>query len=87
MHRRVSGRSNTRRRSSRASRRRLATEEIGIATYGQLTTSSAIRVADYREPYRPIWCEEPVSPENMDDTARVAAHTSILIATGERLVM
>jgi galactonate dehydratase len=60
--------------------------EIGIATHGRLTTSSAIRVANYLEPYRPFWFEEPVSPENVDDMARVAAYTSILITTGESLV-
>jgi L-alanine-DL-glutamate epimerase-like enolase superfamily enzyme len=38
------------------------------------------------EPYRPFWFEEPVMPENIDEMARVAAHTSIPIATGERLV-
>jgi 2-dehydro-3-deoxyphosphogalactonate aldolase len=60
--------------------------EVGIGTHGQLTTYSAIRVADYLEPYHPFWFEEPVSPENIDEMARVAAHTSIPIATGERLV-
>lgn len=60
--------------------------EVGIGTHGQLTTYSAIRVADYMEPYHPFWFEEPVPPENIDEMARVAAHTSIPIATGERLV-
>ena len=60
--------------------------EVGIGTHGQLTTFSAIRVADYLEPYHPYWFEEPVPPENIDEMARVAAHTSIPIATGERLV-
>ena len=60
--------------------------EVGIGTHGQLTTYSAIRVAKYLEPYWPFWFEEPVPPENVDEMARVAAHTSIPIATGERLV-
>ncbi len=60
--------------------------EVGIGTHGQLTTYSALRVADYLEPYHPFWFEEPVAPENVDEMARVAAHTSIPIATGERLV-
>lgn len=60
--------------------------EVAIGTHGQLTTYSAIRVADFLEPYHPFWFEEPVMPENMDEMARVAAHTSIPIATGERLV-
>ena len=60
--------------------------EVGIGTHGQLTTYSAIRVADFLEPYHPFWFEEPVAPENIDEMARVAAHTSIPIASGERLV-
>ncbi|MDA1296718.1 MAG: mandelate racemase/muconate lactonizing enzyme family protein [Chloroflexi bacterium] len=60
--------------------------EVGIGTHGQLTTYSAIRVADFLEPYHPFWFEEPVPPENIEEMARVAAHTSIPIATGERLV-
>lgn len=60
--------------------------EVGIGTHGQLTTYSAIRVADFLEPYHPFWFEEPVPLENVEEMARVAAHTSIPIATGERLV-
>lgn len=60
--------------------------EVGIGTHGQLTTYSAIRVADILEQYHPFWFEEPVPLENVEEMARVAAHTSIPIATGERLV-
>ena len=60
--------------------------EIGIGTHGQLSTAVAIRVAKELEQYSPFWFEEPVPPENIDEMARVAAHTSIPIATGERLV-
>ena len=60
--------------------------EVGIGTHGQMPTYSAIRVANYLEPYHPFWFEEPVMSENIDEMARVAAHTSIPIATGERLV-
>ena len=60
--------------------------EIGIGTHGQLTTSSAIRIAHILEEFHPFWFEEPVAPENVDEMARVAAHTSIPIATGERLL-
>ncbi len=60
--------------------------EIALGTHGQLTTYGAIRVAQALEEYRPFWFEEPVPPENVDEMARVAAHTSIPIATGERLV-
>ncbi|MEM7133241.1 MAG: mandelate racemase/muconate lactonizing enzyme family protein [Chloroflexota bacterium] len=51
-----------------------------------LSTSGAIRVAAELEQYSPYWFEEPVSPENVDEMARVAAQTSIPIASGERLV-
>ena len=60
--------------------------EVGIGTHGQFSTSGAIRVAHALEEYDPYWFEEPVSPENVDEMARVAAHTSIPIASGERLV-
>jgi galactonate dehydratase len=60
--------------------------EVALGTHGQFTTSGAIRVASILEEFNPYWFEEPVSPENMDEMARVAAHTTIPIATGERLV-
>lgn len=60
--------------------------EIGIGTHGQFSTAVAIRVAKELEEFSPFWFEEPVPPENVDEMARVAAHTSIPIASGERLV-
>ena len=60
--------------------------EIGIGTHGQFSTAGAIRVASILEEFNPYFFEEPVSPENVDEMARVAAHTSIPIATGERLI-
>jgi galactonate dehydratase len=60
--------------------------EIGIGTHGQFSTSGAIRVASILEEFHPYFFEEPVSPENVDEMARVAAQTTIPIATGERLV-
>ena len=60
--------------------------EVAIGTHGQFSTAVAIRVAKELEEFSPFWFEEPVPPENIDELARVAAHTSIPIATGERLV-
>lgn len=60
--------------------------EIGLGTHGQFTTYSAIRVAKILEKYNLFWFEEPVPPENVDEMARVASHTSIPIAAGERLI-
>jgi 2-dehydro-3-deoxyphosphogalactonate aldolase len=59
--------------------------DILIGTHGQMTTSSAIRLARRLEKFDPLWLEEPVPPENIDEMARVARSTSIPIATGERL--
>lgn len=59
--------------------------EIGIGTQGQFSTAGAIRAAKILEEFHPMWFEEPVPPENIEEMARVAAHTSIPIAAGERL--
>ena len=59
--------------------------DILIGTHGEMTTSSALRLAKRLEKYDPLWFEEPVPPENRDEMARVARSTSIPIATGERL--
>jgi len=59
--------------------------DILLGTHGQMTTSSAIRLAKRLEKYNLLWFEEPVPPENRDEMARVARQTSIPIATGERL--
>jgi 2-dehydro-3-deoxyphosphogalactonate aldolase len=59
--------------------------DLLFGTHGQMTTSSAIRLARRLEPYDPLWFEEPVPPENADAMARVARSTTIPVAAGERL--
>ena len=59
--------------------------DLLFGTHGQMTTSSAIRLARRLEKFDPLWFEEPVPPENVKEMARVAHSTSIPIATGERL--
>lgn len=59
--------------------------DILFGTHGQMTTSSAIRLAKRIESYDPLWFEEPCPPDQMDGIARVADATSIPVATGERL--
>ncbi|MGB5705943.1 MAG: mandelate racemase/muconate lactonizing enzyme family protein [Arenicellales bacterium] len=59
--------------------------DILFGTHGQMTTSSAIRLAKRLEPYDPLWFEEPCPPDQMDAIGTVAAATSIPVATGERL--
>jgi 2-dehydro-3-deoxyphosphogalactonate aldolase len=59
--------------------------DILFGTHGQMTTSSAIRLARRLEPYDPLWFEEPCPPDQMDAIGKVANATSIPVATGERL--
>jgi 2-dehydro-3-deoxyphosphogalactonate aldolase len=59
--------------------------DLLFGTHGQMTTSSAIRLAKRLEGFDPLWLEEPVPPENPEEMARVARSTSIPIASGERL--
>ncbi len=59
--------------------------DVGCGTHGQFNTHSAIRLAKVLEKYDILWFEEPVPLENVDEMARVAQHTSVPIATGERL--
>ena len=59
--------------------------EVGIGTHGQFSAAGAIRAAKVFEEYFPLWFEEPVPPENVEEMARVAAQTSIPSAAGERL--
>jgi 2-dehydro-3-deoxyphosphogalactonate aldolase len=59
--------------------------DLLLGTHGQMTASSAIRLARRLEKFDPLWFEEPVPPENVEEMARVARSTSIPIATGERL--
>ena len=59
--------------------------DLLFGTHGQMTPASAIRLARRLEPYDPLWFEEPVPPGQAEAMSRVAAKTSIPIATGERL--
>ncbi len=70
---------------------RIVREAVGtsadllIGTHGQMTPSSAIRLARAIEEFDPLWLEEPTPPEMPEQMALVARGTSIPIATGERL--
>ena len=59
--------------------------DLLIGTHGQPNASAAIRLAERLEKFYPLWLEEPVPPENVDEMARVARSTKIPVATGERL--
>jgi galactonate dehydratase len=59
--------------------------EIMVEMHGRFSAATAIRLAGALAPFRPAWLEEPVPPENIKALAKVAAHTDIPIATGERM--
>jgi len=44
---------------------------------------TALRYMERFEPYRPFWIEEPFSPDDIDNHARLARATRVTVATGE----
>ena len=59
--------------------------ELYIEMHGRFAPHQAVEIARALEPFRPGWIEEPCRPEHLGALAHVARHTSIPIATGERL--
>ncbi|SHM67313.1 galactonate dehydratase [Gracilibacillus kekensis] len=58
---------------------------IGIDFHGRVHKPMAKILAKELEPFRPMFIEEPVLPENNEALAEITKHTSIPIATGERM--
>jgi galactonate dehydratase len=56
-----------------------------IEFHGRLSAASAVAMIERLERFRPIWCEEPVSPECLDLLAEVKRRTGATVAAGERL--
>jgi L-alanine-DL-glutamate epimerase-like enolase superfamily enzyme len=44
---------------------------------------TALRCMERYEPYDPYWIEEPFSPDDIENHARLAAATRVIVATGE----
>jgi len=59
--------------------------DVGVDFHGRVTRPMAKRLAKALEPYEPMFLEEPVLPEHNDALPDIAAHTTIPIATGERM--
>lgn len=57
---------------------------IGIDFHGRVHKSMAKILVKELEPYRPMFIEEPVLPENNEALREIALHTTSPIATGER---
>src|SRR6266542_6786444 len=62
-----------------------ATFRIMVEMHARFNVASAVRIAKALEPYNPFWIEEPVPPENVQETREVQLVTPIAVATGERL--
>lgn len=58
---------------------------IGIDFYGRVHKPMAKVLAKALEPYRPMFIEEPVLPENEEYYEQIANEVSVPIATGERV--
>ncbi|MBD3664238.1 mandelate racemase/muconate lactonizing enzyme family protein [Sulfitobacter sp. TSTF-M16] len=59
--------------------------DLLFGTHGQFTTAGAIRLGQALEPYAPLWFEEPIPPDNVEEMAKVARAVRIPVSTGERL--
>lgn len=61
------------------------TMDVGIDFHGRLHKPMAKVLTKELEQYHPMFIEEPVHPENNEALKEIAQHTSIPIATGERM--
>ena len=59
--------------------------DLLIEGHGRFNVRTACTIARELEPFRPLFFEEPVPPDNMDALADVRARSRISIAAGERL--
>ncbi len=57
---------------------------VDAGWYVHRTAKEAIRMVRSLEPFRPFFIEEPLSPEDYDGYAQLAAATDLLIACGEQ---
>lgn len=62
-------------------------EEVDLAIdfHGRVTPANAARLIDALEPYHPMFIEEPVLPDNVDEMVDIARRTHVPLAAGERL--
>ncbi len=61
------------------------TIEFGIDFHGRIGSAMAKTMLRELEPHRPLFVEEPVLAEQDEQYARLAQHTSIPLAAGERM--
>jgi galactonate dehydratase len=58
---------------------------VGVDFHGRVAKPTAKRLAAALEPHDPMFYEEPVLPEHNEALGPLAAHTTVPIATGERM--
>jgi galactonate dehydratase len=58
---------------------------VGIDFHGRVHKSMAKVLMKELDPFKPMFIEEPVLPENNEALAELSKHTSVPIATGERM--
>lgn len=59
--------------------------ELLVEMHGRFSPATAVRLARELERFQPSWLEEPVPPENLKALSKVAAKTTLPLATGERI--
>ncbi|MGN9783178.1 galactonate dehydratase [Nonomuraea sp. ZG12] len=59
--------------------------DVAVDLHGRFTLANARRLAPLLEPYRPLFLEEPVVPENSHLIGEFVRSTTIPVSTGERL--
>ncbi|MGR3500710.1 mandelate racemase/muconate lactonizing enzyme family protein [Pseudaestuariivita sp.] len=59
--------------------------DLLFGTHGQFNTAGAIRLGQALEPYLPLWYEEPIPPDHIDQFRPVVDAVRIPVATGERM--
>ena len=59
--------------------------DLCIEIHRRLTPAEAVQLGRGIESYHPYFFEDPVTPDNLDEMARVASKIGIPIATGERM--
>jgi galactonate dehydratase len=60
--------------------------ELLFDTHAVLSLAAAIELAKGLEPHRPYFLEEPLPPEDVDGLCVLRQHTSVPLASGERLL-
>lgn len=59
--------------------------DLVVDFHGRMSTAMSRRLLPLLEPLSPLFVEEPVLPEHSPDLTRLAEHTTVPLATGERL--